>query len=143
MGRVDRIWVKRAHGGPMDARPAVQLVAGRGVAGSADQGGKRQVTILSRERWTAACESLGQALDSRERRANLLVSGIDLEDTRGRVLVLGACRVRILGETKPCEQMDDAFTGLRDALRPHWGGGAYGEVLDGGEVAVGDEVRWE
>jgi len=127
----------------MEARQSVQLVAGRGVVGSADQGGKRQVTVLSRERWMAACEALGEPLDPRERRANLLVSGIDLENTRGRVLVVGGCRVRILGETKPCEQMDAAFEGLRGALQPHWGGGAYGEVLDGGELTVGDEARWE
>ena len=127
----------------MDAQPSVQLVAGRGVAGSADQGGNRQVTLLARERWMAACESLGAPLDPRERRANVLVSGIDLENTRGRVLVVGPCRVRILGETKPCEQMDAAFEGLRNALRPRWGGGAYGEILDGGELTVGDETRWE
>jgi len=76
------------------------------------------------------------------RRANLLVEGIRLAETRGRVLQIGACRVRIYGETKPCEQMDAAFPGLRRAMVDNWAGGAFAEVLDNGPIAVGDSVRW-
>jgi hypothetical protein len=39
--------------------------------------------------------------------------------------------------------MDEACPGLRAALRPDWGGGAFGEALDDGRIAVGDLVRWE
>ena len=39
--------------------------------------------------------------------------------------------------------MDEAYEGLRAALDPHWGGGAFGEVLDDGDIAVGDAVSWE
>jgi MOSC domain-containing protein YiiM len=39
--------------------------------------------------------------------------------------------------------MDVAFQGLRRALEPGWGGGAYGRVVVGGEIRVGDEVRLE
>jgi MOSC domain-containing protein YiiM len=28
-------------------------------------------------------------------------------------------------------------------MREDWGGGIFAEVLDDGEIAVGDEVRWE
>ncbi len=37
-GRIEAIWVKRAHRGPMDPVPSAVLVAGRGVVGNADQG---------------------------------------------------------------------------------------------------------
>ena len=72
-----------------------------------------------------------------------MVSGCSLEDARGRVLRVGGCRLRVLGETRPCERMDEAFDGLREAMKPRWGGGAFAEVLDDGLIAVGERVSWE
>lgn len=143
MPHIERIWIKRAHRGVMDPARRATLVAGRGVVGSADQGGTRQVTLISAERWAEATAAFQVPVDPAARRANLLVSGIDLEQTAGRTLLVGGCRLRIRGETTPCERMDEARAGLQDALRPRWGGGAYAEIVEGGEVAVGDEVRWE
>jgi MOSC domain-containing protein YiiM len=70
-----------------------------------------------------------------------MVSGIRLENTRNQVLHLGDVRIRLIGETRPCERMDAQVPGLTAALDPHWNGGAYGVVLDDGEVSVGDEAR--
>ncbi|MGE5091616.1 MAG: MOSC domain-containing protein [Bacillota bacterium] len=142
-GRLEAIWIKRAHRGPMDPAPAADLNAGRGIAGNADQGRKRQVTIIEHEVWQRLMDELGGDIDPAARRANLLVSGTSLAGTRGRVLRIGACRVRIAGETRPCERMDEALPGLRAAMRPAWGGGAFAEVLDDGTIAVGDTVTWE
>ncbi|HEX4933815.1 MAG TPA: MOSC domain-containing protein [Gemmatimonadaceae bacterium] len=140
--RLERIWRKRGRLAPMDAVPQAVLDA-RGLVGNADRGGKRQVTILARERWEAHLAALGATLDPSARRANLLVSGIALEGSRGRVLRIGECRLVIRGETRPCERMDEALPGLRQAMVADWGGGAFGEVLVGGTIRVGDEVAWE
>ena len=142
-GRVERLWVKRAHRGAMDARESIELVAGRGVEGSADRGGRRQITLLEREVWDALMRELGRNAGPETRRANVLVSGIDLRASRGRVLRLGGTRIRIGGEVKPCERMEEAVAGLRAAMYPEWRGGAFGQILDGGSVAVGDAVEWE
>lgn len=142
-GRLEAIWIKRAHRGPMDAVPAAELRAGRGLGGNADQGRKRQVTIIEREVWEAVVRAVGASVPPSTRRANLMVSGISLAETRGRVLLIGGVRVRINGETKPCERMEEAVPGLQDAMRPDWRGGAYAEVLDDGQVAVGDPVLWD
>jgi MOSC domain-containing protein YiiM len=99
------------------------------------------VTLLSREHWTTVTTGLGP-IDPIVRRANLLLSGIDLLASRGRVLRIGDVRVRILGETRPCERMDESAQGLRAALSVPWGGGAFGEVLDDGEIVVGTMVSW-
>jgi MOSC domain-containing protein YiiM len=140
MGRIERIWLKRMKGGPMDAQERARLVAGRGLEGNANQGGKRQVTILSLETWERITRSLGQAADPARRRANLLVSGVDLANSRGQILRVAGHRIRVYGETRPCEQMEAAAAGLQDGLSEPWGGGVFGEVLDDGEIRVGDAV---
>lgn len=126
----------------MDAVSRAALRAGRGIVGNADQGGRRQVTLLERGAWDVVIESLGDHVDPETRRANLLISGLSLVGSRGRVLRIGSCRLRINGETRPCNQMDEARPGLRDALAPPWRGGAYAEVLDDGEIELGAPVEW-
>ena len=142
-GRVDRLWIKRFRRGPMDAVERAELRAGRGLVGNADQGGWRQVTIIARRRWDGVNETMADDIDPAVRRANMLVEGIDLDNTRGRTLRIGSCRLLIRGETRPCEHMDAARPGLRGALDPAWAGGAFAEVLDDGDIAVGDTVSWE
>ncbi len=39
--------------------------------------------------------------------------------------------------------MDEALAGLRRAMEPDWGGGAFAEVLEGGDIGIGAEVAWE
>ena len=142
-GTLRAIWIKRFKRGPMDPRETATLAPGKGLAGNANQGGRRQVTLISEEGWTDALSALGMPVEPAARRANLMVSGIPLEGTRGRVLRVGDCRLLIWSECAPCHQMDEACPGLQSALRPHWRGGACAQVLEGGEIHVGDEVAWE
>jgi MOSC domain-containing protein YiiM len=137
------IWIKRFHRGPMDPVDRAELVAGRGLMGNANQGGRRQVTIISSERWAEAQQALGVLVDPAARRANLLVEQLDLSQSHDRILRIGSCRFLIRGETRPCERMDEACQGLRAALDDGWGGGAYAEVLSDGWIAVGDRAEWE
>ena len=141
MPHIISIWLKRAHRGVMDRAREADLVVGRGLRGSADQGGKRQITIIAAEAWDAVQEELKTGLDPAARRANVMVDGIDLENTRGRVLRLGSCLVRIVGEVRPCTQMDDAQPGLREALKKHWRGGVFGEIIEGGTIHIGDTAE--
>jgi MOSC domain-containing protein YiiM len=137
------IFLKRSHGGLMDEKLQATLETAKGLVGNANVGGRRQVTLLSEERWAALMIEVGAALKPQARRANLILSGVDLENTRGKILKIGACILKINGETRPCELMEEAASGLQEAMRAHWGGGAYGEVIRGGTIAVGDDVGWE
>lgn len=125
----------------MDPTDRARVVAGKGILGNANQGGKRQVTIVSNKHWGAVTAPLGEIADPRLRRANLLVSDIDFSDARGKILKIGNVRVRIYGETRPCEQMEDAVPGLQKAMSTPWGGGAFGEILNDGEIQIGDQVE--
>ena len=127
----------------MDPMREATLVAGQGMQGSVGRSRRRQVTILSREAWESATAALERDPGAECRRANILVSGIELAHTRGRVLRVGSCRIEIGGELTPCDRMDEAAPGLQSALQPEWRGGVFAQVIDGGVIRIGDDVEWE
>ena len=141
-GKLEAIWIKAAHRGPMEPARQAKLKAGAGIDGNVHRGGRRQVTIISWEAWEEVVNDLDAEVDPVTRRANLLVSGVSLAESRERIIRVGSCRIRIQGETRPCDRMDAAHQGLRKALEKDWRGGAYGEVLDDGEIVVGDPAVW-
>lgn len=124
----------------MDPVASVEVVAGQGLVGNANQGGRRQVTLMEEELWQGAMEEMESQLPPWIRRANLMVSGVSLKKRRGDVLEIGSCRLQIMGETKPCERMDEALSGLKKALYREWRGGVFATVLSGGTLRVGDPV---
>ena len=86
-GALEKIWIKRSKNGPMDPVPQAALRANRGLVGNANQGGRRQVTILEAERWAEHMAALGASLNPSVRRANLLVRGCELRNMRGRIQI--------------------------------------------------------
>ncbi|WP_419949240.1 MOSC domain-containing protein [Candidatus Palauibacter sp.] len=141
--RLEAIWLKAAKRGPMEPVSEATLVAGQGLEGNVDRGGYRQVTLLDANAWETATREVGAEVSPDARRANLLVRGVDFRDAANRVLRIAGCRIRIRGETLPCARMEDAAPGLKAALKPDWRGGAYGMVVEGGPLALGDAVAWE
>ncbi|MEC7726682.1 MAG: MOSC domain-containing protein, partial [Planctomycetota bacterium] len=84
----------------------------------------------------------GRPLDPAVRRANIVVSGLDLAQSIGRVLRVGGALVDVRGETRPCELMDDdGRMGLDAALRKSLRGGVFGSIRRGGELRVGDDAE--
>jgi MOSC domain-containing protein YiiM len=127
----------------MEGVPAATLVAGQGLAGSVGRSRRRQVTPLEREAWERCLNEVGACADPSKRRANILVSGLSLARTRGRVLVLGSARLAVGGELTPCERMEEVAPALQAAMRPDWRGGVFAQVLTDGVIRVGDRIDWE
>ena len=138
---LEAIFLRPAARLPVRAVASAVAVAGVGLAGDHAGGGKRQVTLLSQEAWSAACAQLGRAVEPAVRRANLLVRGVDLGACIGKALRIGEVVIDVLGETRPCELLDDAGgVGLCAALRPDRRGGVFGAVRSAGELVVGAPV---
>jgi len=142
-GQVEALWLKRAIRGPMDPVERAELIVGEGIEDDANRGrSRRQVTVIEREVFDRIRTRLAQA-SPEMRRANIMVSGVPLADSRGQLLRVGSVRIRIEGETRPCERMDEQCAGLTEALEAEWGGGAYGVVLEGGSIRIGDRASLE
>jgi MOSC domain-containing protein YiiM len=106
--------------------------------------GRRQVTLIERADWDAAMRELGRDIPWQERRANLLVDGLDLPQAPGARLRIGADVVlEITCEDDPCVRMEAVAPGLFAALVPDWRGGVCTRVKAGGVIAVGDAIRIE
>ena len=142
-GRVEGMWLKRSHRGPMDAVGEIRVSPDAGIVGGVDRSRRRQITLIEREVWDRLMRKLGGSADPSARRANLLLTGIRLPNTRGRILRVGEARLAIGGELTPCERMDEVLPGLRSAMRPDWNGGVFAQVLDDAVIRVGDDAEWE
>ncbi|MEZ5346015.1 MAG: MOSC domain-containing protein [Pyrinomonadaceae bacterium] len=141
-GQLLNIWGRKEWGGPMSSFADAVLEAGKGMREDVSFGSKRQITIIAEEVWDSVMNQLDSDLPPETRRANLLVRGISLKETKGKILQLGKCRLEIIGETEPCDLMDKKLPGLKNALKPDWNGGVFGIVLDSGTLSVGDPVYW-
>ena len=142
-GRLEAIWLKTSRNGAMDPVDEIIAVKGHGLEGNANFDRSRHITLIEKEVFDNLKNELSENVDPSMRRANFLLSGIRLKDSKNRILIVGDLRIQIQGETKPCMVMDQSFPGLKDALIPNWMGGAHGSVLNGATVRVGDYVSWE
>jgi len=142
MGKVISISTRIKTKAPMELCTTANISFEKGV-GDDSRGlikGNRQVTVMAIEAWEIACVTLDCKLDWTTRRANILIEGIDLENTKGSLLKIGNFTLEITGELMPCERMDEQKHGLTKALTPNWRGGATCKIISEGIVNVNDEV---
>lgn len=105
---------------------------------------KRQVTVMAAEGWRDTLQHLGAHVAWEQRRANLLVDGLALAETRGARLIFESGLVlEVTGKCDPCTRMEEVAPGLKAALLPHWRGGVTTRVIEGGPIRVGEQVRIE
>jgi len=134
---------RKAKRGPMLPLDNAVVSVTAGVDGDTrGKPGPRQVTVLSANAWVEACDVAGTDQPWLARRANILVDGLDLRFSTGKVLRLGdEIELLVTGELEPCERMDQAAQGLRAALAEDWRGGVSCQVRRGGTLAIGALAR--
>lgn len=149
MGRIAGIARHQFPKAPMETIDRARVTLEGGIAGDfrgAMKGKpyKRQVSLMEAGDWAAAMAEVGHNIGWEQRRANLLVEGLDLPQRAGVRLRIGADVVlESTVETDPCSRMEALAEGLKAALTPDWRGGICAMVIAPGEIAVGDEIRIE
>jgi MOSC domain-containing protein YiiM len=126
----------------------VRAIAGKGLEGDryaagtgtfSDRPGKRDVTLIETEALEAYERESGKRLSGAESRRNLLTQGVRLNDLVGRDFQVGAVRMRGLRWSEPCTHLarlthPETLGGLVHR------GGLVAEVLNDGELQVGDGI---
>lgn len=103
----------------------------------------RQVTILSESAWQTACAEVDADLPWTTRRANLLVDGVEFDESFvGKSIRIGDVELIVTEQTNPCSFMDAQHQGLTAALTPEWRGGICCNVVKPGDIKIGDRVEF-
>ena len=143
MSRIRAIAIRNRPRVAMQSIDSARIDIASGILGDfrGSQRG-RQVTILSESAWQRACDEVGAELPWTVRRANLLVDGIEFDDSYiGKRVRIGEVELEITEETDPCTRMDEQHPGLTAALEPEWRGGVCCRVLKAGDIRIGDAVE--
>jgi molybdopterin adenylyltransferase len=136
VARIVGVWTSPARkSGRSERHERRQAIVGQGLEGCAHANPpKREVLFVSKEH----LDSVG--VDAGAIRENLTVEGDDVQQWPiGQRVRAGKAVFEITMVCDPCHRMDELREGLRaelDAKR-----GMLARVVEGGEVAVGDEIE--
>jgi MOSC domain-containing protein YiiM len=150
-GRVEAIHITDTAEAPMRGVAEIQAIAGLGLEGDRYAAKKgsfskkdkpgRQITLVEAEAIEALERELGLVLAPGETRRNLVTRGVALNHLVGRDFSVGGARLRGHELCEPCGDLA-RMTGKPSILAGlvHRGG-LRAEILEGGLIRVGDEVR--
>jgi MOSC domain-containing protein YiiM len=144
-GTIEAIFVASEAGAAATAVDTVRALPGRGLDGDRHVFGTgtfpsglpgSALTLIEAE----VCESFTPALGAGEHRRNVVTRGIELNALVGHEFLLGAVRCRGMRLCEPCTVVERYAS--RPVLRAlvHRGG-LRADILEEGEVRVGDRVR--
>ena len=140
-GELIGIAIRKKSRAPMELVDTADISIDLGIDGDfRGNHKKRQITLLAKEAWEDTCADLGTKMSWTTRRANLLTKEISFENTTGSHLQIGDVVLQVTGETQPCYRMNEAYSGLQEALAPNWRGGILCLVLTGGRIQIGDSI---
>jgi MOSC domain-containing protein YiiM len=147
-GRLIAIHVCARPGEPLQSLSQVRVIPGRGLAGDryaqgigtfSDRPGKRDVTLIESEVLENYQHETGKKLSAAESRRNLLTEGVRLNELIDQEFQVGPVRMRGLRLSEPCTHLmrlthPETLRGLVHR------GGLIAEILNDGELTVGDRI---
>jgi hypothetical protein len=143
-GIVESIWVAPGAAEPARRLEKVRALEGRGLAGDRHMTGRgtfpsglpgSALTLIEAE----VCDSFDPPLSADEHRRNVVTRGIELNRLVGHTFSIGGIRCRGMRLCEPCTvvQRYASRPVLRELVHR---GGLRADILEGGEISVGDRV---
>ena len=149
-GSVLEIWLAGAAAEPMRRAPAVEALAGLGLAGDryARGGGtwaqypdlEKQLTLVDAADVAAVASEVGVPLAPGDTRRNLVTVGVDLAGLVGRWFTVGDALLFGMKRCPPCAHLE-RLTGVRLVKPMAHRGGINAAVFAGAAISEGDPVR--
>ncbi len=141
IGRLDWIGASEGNRGTINALETGRLEVGSGLVGDYHHSVTRQVTLIQAEHLPVIGALLGRdPVHPTETRRNLVVSGINLMALKGRVFEIGGAVLKGTDDCEPCHRMEENLgAGGWNAMCAM--GGIIADVLEAGDISVGDAVR--
>ena len=150
VGSVVEIWLAGVAAEPMRRMPAVEAVAGLGLAGDryALGGGtwaqypdlEKQVTLIDRDDVATVAAETASDLTTGDTRRNVVTTGIDLPSLVGQWFTVGDALLFGMKRCPPCTHLE-RLTGVRLVKAMVHRGGINAAVFAGGPIAEGAVVR--
>jgi len=140
---VEALHVAKGRRLPMRPVETVEIETQRGIVGDRYHGSKhRQVSVQSLDDLLVAADLFGSPIPADLTRRNITIKGGSVPREPGSVIRIGDVVLEVVRVAAPCKLLDDTIgAGAQGALRHR--GGSICRVLEGGQVAVGDEVSLE
>jgi MOSC domain-containing protein YiiM len=125
---------------PMRAVDHIEVEAGKGIVGDRYHGTKhRHVTVQSAVALAEATALYGAEVPAHLTRRNITISDGVVPRDPGSHVRMGDVLLEVVRVAAPCKLLDDTIgRGAQEALRRR--GGSVFRVLEGGSIAIGDEV---
>ena len=151
-GTVDSIHLASEAGGDPEPRERVEAVAGKGLRGDRyfenegtfstdDEERTRDITLIEAEALEQAEADYGVEFEPGIHRRNVTVRGVGLNQLLGERFRVGDVVVEGTELCEPCSYLERKLEqeGVQNALVHR--GGLRCAVLEGGDIAVGDDVE--
>jgi MOSC domain-containing protein YiiM len=149
---IERLYIRSVSGGPSIQRLRLTLVAGAGIEGDRHFGRSdhpgQNLTLIEAEAIEAYLCAQGLAIDLSLSGRNVVTRGVRLNPLIGQRFRLGTAVLRGVEHCDPCITLGHALAAPgaspADVVRAFVrSGGLRADVLVGGDLAVGDAVRFE
>ncbi|WP_020529132.1 MOSC domain-containing protein [Flexithrix dorotheae] len=143
VGEVTWIGVRPGSRQPVKELEKVMVSEESGLDGDRFKGGKRknrQVTLIQEEHLEVVAKILNiDQVHPALLRRNIVVKGINLLSLMHKNVQIGNVILKVTGNCHPCSRMEENLgEGGYNAMRGH--GGITAEVIQGGEILVGEKV---